>query len=110
MADENTITKPAADEVAKAEHTRSGRIYHPGVDILENDDQLVVLADVPGAKGDKIDVNFEDGTLTIHARVEPRQDKDTEYLLQDLDRNCVVNFKDFAILADAWLYDTFLEP
>lgn len=33
----------------------------------------------------------------------------TEYLSQDLDKNCVVNFKDFAIFAGAWLQNTYPE-
>lgn len=81
MADQNTLAKPAADEAANVERTRDGRYYRPQVDILEKDDELIVLADVPGAKGNRIDVQFEDGTLTIHAEVDPRQDQGTEYLL-----------------------------
>ena len=83
MVNENAIKKTAASEAAGAEHTRSGRCYRPQVDILEQADELLVLADVPGAEGDKIDVNFEDGNLTIHAPVEPRQDRDREFLLQE---------------------------
>ena len=81
MANDNTLTKPAADEAASAEHTREGRYYRPHVDILEKDEELIVLADVPGASGEQIDVQFEDGTLTIHAKVDRRQDESTEYLL-----------------------------
>jgi HSP20 family molecular chaperone IbpA len=83
MADENTIPKPPAEEVASAEHTRSGACYRPNVDILEKADELVVLADLPGATGDSIDVDFEDGTLTIYAKVEPRQDPDREFLARE---------------------------
>ena len=50
MANENTLTKPAAEEAASAEHTREGRYYRPHVDILEKDDELIVLADVPGVQ------------------------------------------------------------
>jgi HSP20 family molecular chaperone IbpA len=45
--------------------------------------ELIVLADVPGARGEQVDVDFEDGTLTIHAHVEPRQDAETEYLVRE---------------------------
>ena len=83
MANENAITKPAADEAAKVEPTRSGCFFRPNVDILENDDELVLLVDVPGAKPDEIDVKFEDGVLTVHAQVEPRQDGDAKYLLHE---------------------------
>jgi HSP20 family protein len=83
MADESTVTKPAAEDAGRGEHTRCGCHYRPNVDILEMADELVVLADVPGATGDDIDVDFEDGTLAIHAKVEPRQDEDTEYLVHE---------------------------
>jgi HSP20 family molecular chaperone IbpA len=83
MADESNLTKQAADEAAPGEHTRCGCHYRPHVDILEKDDELVVLADVPGATGEDIDVDFEEGNLTIHAKVKPRQDDSTEYLMHE---------------------------
>jgi len=83
MENENAINKTSAVEAAAAEHTRCGQCYRPHVDILEQADELLVLADVPGASGDRIDVKFEDGTLTIHAQVEPRQKPDHEFLLQE---------------------------
>jgi HSP20 family protein len=83
MANESSLDKPASDEVSSAEHTRSGTYYRPNVDILEGDDELLVVADVPGPAGEDIDVDFEDGTLTIHAKVKPRQDENTEYLIRE---------------------------
>jgi len=76
------LTKTTAEQ-ARAERTRCGRCYRPNVDILEKPDELLVLADVPGATPETIDVKFEDGTLTIHAQVEPRQDAQTQYLLAE---------------------------
>ena len=40
----------------------------PPVDIYENGDELLVVADVPGASHDGIDVQLEKGQLTILAR------------------------------------------
>lgn len=74
MADETTSIKTPASDVAPAEHTRSGYYFQPNVDILEGEDELTVLADVPGATAEGIDLNFEDGTLTIHAKVPPRNE------------------------------------
>jgi len=65
------------------EHTRSGQFYRPNVDIKETVDELLLVADMPGAKSDDIDINFEDGSLTIHAKVNNRQTEDTSYLLQE---------------------------
>jgi HSP20 family protein len=83
MNQETTLTKPAAEQSESAERTRSGHCYRPSVDILEQADELLVLADVPGAKGDAIDVKFEDGTLEIRAEVAPRQGDEQGYLLRE---------------------------
>ena len=83
MDTEKTISKPTAEQAATAERTRCGQCYRPNVDILEQGDELLVLADVPGARADSIDVNFEDGTLEIHALVEPRQNDEQDYLLRE---------------------------
>lgn len=82
MDNENTISKPVAEQAA-TERTRSGCCYRPSVDILEQGDELLVLADVPGAKSDAIDVKFEDGMLEIYAAVTPRRDAGSRYLRQE---------------------------
>jgi HSP20 family molecular chaperone IbpA len=55
------------------ERTRGGRAYRPNVDIVENGDKLMLIADLPGARAEDIDVQYENGVLTLHARVKPRQ-------------------------------------
>ncbi len=80
MALENTVAKPEG-EPQTAENTRSGRLYRPLVDIIELTDELLVLADLPGATADNTDIRFEDGMLTLHARVEPRRGADLNYAL-----------------------------
>jgi HSP20 family protein len=82
MPTENTATKPAGDSAA-TEHTRNCRFYSPNVDILEQADELLVLADLPGAKSDKIDINFEKGVLALHAHVPARQDENQRYLARE---------------------------
>lgn len=82
MTTANVITKPAGETTA-GEHTRSGRFYRPSVDILEQTDELLVLADLPGAQSDKIDIKFEKGTLTLHASVPDRQHEDQPFLLRE---------------------------
>jgi len=83
MANEDTLTKAPADEAAGVEQTRCGRHFRPNVDILEKDDELLLLADMPGARGDRIDIQFEDGTLTINAEVDARQGESIEYLASE---------------------------
>lgn len=69
-------------EAAYREYTR-GSYYKPKVDILELPDELVVLADMPGLEGDDVDINFENGELTIHGRVKPRQPAGASCLLEE---------------------------
>jgi HSP20 family protein len=82
MNNENTV-KPAAEQPALAERTRSGCCYRPNVDIVEQNDELLVMADVPGAKSDSIDIRFEDGTLEIEAAVTPHPGDDDTCLLRE---------------------------
>lgn len=68
----------------EVEPTHGGRTYIPTVDIVENQDELLLIADVPGATRDGVDIDYERGRLTVQARVEPRQPADrTHYLLQE---------------------------
>lgn len=79
----DTVSDPRASEVAKTEHTRNGQYYRPNVDIVEQAEELLVRADMPGLRADDIDIQFEDGTLAIHGRVAPRQPAGSNYLLQE---------------------------
>jgi HSP20 family protein len=70
-------------EEAQTERARSGRVYRPFVDIMEGKDELLLVADMPGARADSIDIQFEDGNLTIQARVEPRHHEKGNLLLNE---------------------------
>jgi|WetSurMetagenome_2_1015567.scaffolds.fasta_scaffold549278_2 HSP20 family protein len=80
---ENTTTKTAVEQPGVAERTRCGCCFRPNVDIVEQNDELLVVADVPGAKSDAIDVKFEDGMLEIQAAVAPRSPDDDNCLLRE---------------------------
>lgn len=57
--------------------------YQPNVDIYERADEIVLLADLPGASPDSIDLDYEEGELSIKARVESRQDPDISFLIRE---------------------------
>jgi HSP20 family molecular chaperone IbpA len=66
---ERTLPSPARQADAQHELTRSDdRFVAPPVDIYEDQDGLVVVADLPGADPAGLDVRVERGTLTIQAR------------------------------------------
>jgi HSP20 family protein len=70
-------------QVVKPERVRGGPSYVPAVDIVEVEDRLLMMADMPGVTSDDLDIRYERGQLTIHGRVIPRQDPDTSYLLRE---------------------------
>jgi HSP20 family protein len=78
-----SVETPVQDGVTTAEQTRGGPYYRPNVDIYESADELVLEADVPGAKSDDVDINFEDGSLAIHVRVAQRRSEDVDFLRQE---------------------------
>ncbi len=79
MTTEATLT----NEPQAAERTRGGRVYRPNVDILESQDELTLVADVPGVKCDSINIDFDDGVLTIQGKVAQRYGEDTAFLLRE---------------------------
>jgi HSP20 family protein len=67
---EKTVPEPRG-EVATHEVTRQPDRYAvPPVDIYEEQDKLVVLADLPGVKRENLSVKVEQGILTIEGRVD----------------------------------------
>jgi HSP20 family protein len=57
-----------ADEL---ERTRSRRSFVPRADIYETDKEIILLADVPGANENTVDITLEKNVLTINAFIEP---------------------------------------
>lgn len=85
MAQETTTMEPKREgATAQPERVRGGRVYSPNVDIVENENEMLLIADVPGARPDDVDINYEQGLLTLHIRVEPRQQEEqTCFLLRE---------------------------
>ena len=75
MATETAIqtTNPRPIEVSGGSTRRHSWTYRPNVDIFDTADELLLMADLPGANPETIDVSMESGILTIQAEVAPRQ-------------------------------------
>jgi HSP20 family protein len=62
-------TEMAAQQRQDMETTRGWeRHLRPPVDIYETPDELVLMADMPGVSGDNLEVNIEDGVLTVRGK------------------------------------------
>jgi HSP20 family protein len=69
--------KPAAEagrvpakQPEGAERTRDRPVYAPRVDIVETDDALEILADMPGVTRDGVEVTLEQRVLRLRGRAE----------------------------------------
>lgn len=68
---ESTVPTPPGELPTRQEPTRSEDAFvAPPVDIYEDDDGLVVLADLPGVEPAVLDVRVEREVLTIRARAQ----------------------------------------
>lgn len=77
------IERPAKREIASTEPTWNRPQFRPNVDILERPDELTVLADMPGTCAQDVDIQFENGTLTLHGKVKDRNPQETGYVFQE---------------------------
>lgn len=69
---EKTVPEAPGATAAAREVTRQPERYAtPPVDIYEEEDRLVVLADLPGVSKENLSIQVEQGILTIEGRVEP---------------------------------------
>lgn len=74
MADNVKTMEVQKEEVTTpedTERTRECRCFVPRADIYEVDDQIVIVADVPGANEKSVEVTLEKNVLTINAYVDP---------------------------------------
>jgi HSP20 family protein len=73
LADQgSTPLAPGAGAGRDREPTRAEEVFGaPPVDIFEDEDSLVVLADLPGIAPEGLDVRVEQRVLTITAHAEP---------------------------------------
>ena len=72
MTEELRKTDTQKQEIVEddqAERTRETRLFVPRVDIYENKDDIHLIADIPGADQDSIEITLEKNILTIEARI-----------------------------------------
>ena len=64
-------------------NTMSHAGSRPAVDVRENDDQYELIAELPGMDQKDVNVNINDGLLSIEARREVKEKEEDKYLLQE---------------------------
>jgi len=72
-----------AEVRAPAEQTRSGPTFTPAVDIFETDQEITVLADMPGVKAKDLAIDLRKNTLTLAGDVESPEGAHEEEVLRE---------------------------
>ena len=79
MADSKDIQVKEKQEVKNpAEQTIPGPVFSPDVDIFENDQEIVLLADLPGVKADHLNIDLRENILSILGEISPSEGPDEE--------------------------------
>ena len=84
MTDSKEIKVKEKQEVTTpAEQTIPGLVFTPEVDIFETDQAITLLADIPGVKPEKMNIDLRDDILTITGDVDRLQAADEELLVME---------------------------
>ena len=84
MTDSKEIKVKEKQEVTTpAEQTIPGLVFTPEVDIFETDKAITLLADIPGVKPEKMNIDLRDNILTITGDVDRLQAADEELLVME---------------------------
>jgi HSP20 family molecular chaperone IbpA len=63
---------------APGEQTRPGLVYTPDVDIFESENDITLLADMPGVTTDNLSIDLRDDVLTLSGETESDSESSEE--------------------------------
>lgn len=75
--------EPQGPSASATEATHAGRVVAPAVDIFENARSLMLLADMPGVAPADLEIDLNEGVLTVTGRVSPPQAAQEEPVLRE---------------------------
>ena len=68
--------KEKKEVTSAAEQTKQGPTFTPEVDIFETDQELTVVADMPGVKANALDIDLRENILTLAGEVQSPEGSD----------------------------------
>lgn len=86
MADAETKALQAREKAemrTPVEQTRPGLVFTPAVDIFETDQDISLLADMPGVKAEDLNIDLRENVLTISGDVEASEGPDEMDILRE---------------------------
>lgn len=72
----------------EGEPTKPEKCYIPTVDIYENEISVTVLAEMPGVGKDEVEIDLDEGVLTIKGSTGWKNPEDRTVMLQEFEAGC----------------------
>jgi HSP20 family protein len=82
MTEKDTNVNVVRREQARAENVNERPAVAPRIDVFENDNEILLFADLPGVSKDNVRIDLEKERLTIEARRTDTQEEGTELLTE----------------------------
>ena len=82
---EMTVKEKKALEEGAKESTRPGRVFVPAVDILENEEEIIILADMPGVTSKNVGIDLRESVLTIEGPISPVEGEEEVTVYREFD-------------------------
>jgi len=68
-----------------AEGARAFELKTPRIDVIDQDEQIIVNAEVPGVKKENLEVTLSNNTLTIYGKTENKaEEKEGDYIRREI--------------------------
>ncbi len=96
MAEKKTLQKRKSQEIEKVERTHDRKVFIPVVDIYETNEEIILMAEMPGVDEKSIDVTLDNDVLTIRGKATPAVPEGyelvySEYEVGDFERSFSIN-------------------
>ncbi len=84
MTDTNKELQKREKELEKGvERTMAKNVYTPPVDIIEQKEYIILLADMPGVDAKSVQITLDKDLLTIHGNAEREEHKDSRLVVSE---------------------------
>ena len=83
MADRELQVREKQELQTDAEQTMPGVVFTPAVDIFESEEEITLLADMPGVTSDGVTIDLHNDELKLTGEVEPQGSEKETYLLRE---------------------------
>ena len=85
-SDGEMVTREQSVPERTRQQTAGTRTVVPSVDVFENEDEILILADMPGVASDTVDVRLENAELAIHAVQQTAGGSESSFVPLEFDR------------------------